>query len=72
MRLLVVGAGLAGLVSALEVQSAGHEVTVLEARDRVGGRVFTIREGLHEGQYADAGAIEPESEALLGPESMVH
>jgi monoamine oxidase len=29
---------------------------VLEARDRVGGRVFTIREGLHDGQYADVGA----------------
>jgi monoamine oxidase len=56
MKLLVVGAGLSGLVSALEVQSAGHDVVVLEARDRVGGRVFTIREGLRDGQYADAGA----------------
>jgi len=52
----VVGAGLSGLVAANEVQRAGHEVVVLEARDRVGGRVFTIREGLHDGQYADVGA----------------
>jgi monoamine oxidase len=56
MKVLVVGAGLAGLVSALQVQSAGHEVIILEARDRVGGRVLTIREGLRDGQYADAGA----------------
>ena len=56
MKLIVVGAGLSGLVTANEVQKAGHEVVVLEARDRVGGRVFTIRDGLHEGQYADVGA----------------
>jgi len=56
MKLIVVGAGLSGLVTANEVQKAGHEVVVLEARDRVGGRVFTIRDGLHDGQYADVGA----------------
>src|SRR2546427_6045511 len=38
------------------MQSAGHEVVVLEARDRVGGRVFTLREGLLDGQFADVGA----------------
>jgi monoamine oxidase len=56
MKLVVIGAGLSGLVTANEVQKAGHEVVVLEARDRVGGRVFTIRDGLHDGQYADVGA----------------
>src|SRR5579884_3620591 len=56
MRLVVVGAGLSGLVAALAVQAAGHEVVVLEARDRVGGRVFTLREGLRGGQFADVGA----------------
>ena len=56
MRLLVIGAGLSGLVTAQEVQKAGHQVVILEARDRVGGRVFTIRDGLHDGQYADVGA----------------
>ncbi len=56
MRILVVGAGLSGLVSAVELQQAGHEVVVLEARSRVGGRVFTLREGLREGQFADLGA----------------
>ena len=56
MKLIVIGAGLSGLVTANEVQRAGHEVVVLEARDRVGGRVFTIRDGLRDGQYADVGA----------------
>lgn len=52
----MVGAGLAGLVSALRLQEAGNDVTVLEARDRVGGRVLTLRDGLAGGQYADVGA----------------
>jgi len=56
MKLIVIGAGLSGLVTAHEVQKAGHEVVLLEARDRVGGRVFTIRDGLRDGQYADVGA----------------
>ncbi len=56
MKVLVVGAGLSGLVAATEMQSAGHEVVVLEARDRVGGRVFTLREGFVDGQFADVGA----------------
>lgn len=39
MRVVVVGAGLAGLATARELQRAGAEVVVVEARDRVGGRV---------------------------------
>src|SRR4029077_14871057 len=56
VKLLVVGAGLSGLVAATEIQAAGHEVLVLEARSRVGGRVFTVREGFAGGQFADIGA----------------
>lgn len=56
MNIIVVGAGLAGLVAADRLQTSGHRVTVLEARDRVGGRVLTVREGFRDGQYVDVGA----------------
>ena len=42
---VILGAGIAGLVSAYELRRAGYHVTVLEARDRIGGRVWTIRGG---------------------------
>ena len=41
VRVVVVGAGFAGLMAAWRMQLAGHEVVVLEARDRVGGRVWS-------------------------------
>src|SRR5918994_2371714 len=41
MMVIVVGAGLAGLSAASELRSAGHDTVVLEARDRVGGRVWS-------------------------------
>ncbi len=42
---VILGAGIAGLVSAYELKRAGYRVTVLEARDRIGGRSWTIRGG---------------------------
>jgi monoamine oxidase len=42
---VILGAGIAGLVSAYELKRAGYRVTVLEARERIGGRVWTIRGG---------------------------
>ncbi|MCO8165790.1 FAD-dependent oxidoreductase [Pseudomonas sp. 21LCFQ010] len=42
---LVLGAGIAGLVSALELRRAGFRVKLLEARERVGGRTWTLRNG---------------------------
>jgi monoamine oxidase len=54
-RVVVVGAGLAGLTAAYELDRAGFDVTVLEARDRIGGRVYTVRDPFRDGQHAEAG-----------------
>lgn len=54
---LVLGAGLAGLSAAYELKKLGYEVTVLEGRERIGGRVWTLREGFADGQFAEIGAV---------------
>jgi Uncharacterized conserved protein len=43
MLTLVIGAGTAGLAAARDLADAGQAVTVLEARERIGGRVHTDR-----------------------------
>jgi len=55
-RITILGAGLAGLAAGFELKSAGHDVTILEAQLHPGGRVHTIREGLSDDLYAEAGA----------------
>jgi monoamine oxidase len=55
-KVIVVGAGLAGLVAARELLKNGHEVTVLEAQLRPGGRVLTLRSEISDDLYAEAGA----------------
>ncbi len=54
-RVVVIGAGFAGLACAYELRSAGFDVTVLEARDRVGGRVLSFRDFVP-GRNAEGGA----------------
>lgn len=64
-KIIVVGAGMAGLPAALELKRAGHAVTVLEAQNRVGGRLQTYREPFTHGLYAEAGGMRlPKSHAL--------
>jgi monoamine oxidase len=41
---IVIGAGVAGLVAASELADGGFSVIVLEARDRIGGRIFTLKD----------------------------
>lgn len=77
---VVLGAGIAGLVAAYELRRAGYQVTILEARDRVGGRVWSVRRGdsiaqhgralqkveFEEGLYLNAGAARiPSSHRLI-------
>ena len=45
IRVIVLGAGIAGLTAAYELEQAGYFVTLLEARERVGGRAWTLRDG---------------------------
>lgn len=54
-RVVVVGAGLAGLTAAHDLRAAGWDVVVLEARKRVGGRVLTERRAFSGGQIAELG-----------------
>lgn len=64
-KIIVVGAGMAGLSAAYELKRAGHDITILEAQQRVGGRLQTYREPFSHGLYAEAGGMRlPKSHAL--------
>jgi monoamine oxidase len=54
-RVVVVGAGLAGLSAAYRLRQAGYQATVYEASDRVGGRCWTLRGAFADSQLAERG-----------------
>jgi monoamine oxidase len=54
-RIVVVGAGLAGLTCAYRLKQAGYATTVYEASSRIGGRCWTIRGAFADGQIAEHG-----------------
>lgn len=62
VSVVVAGAGLAGLSAARDLERHGAAVTLVEARDRVGGRVHTLRDGFAGAQHGEAGADLIESE----------
>ncbi len=82
IKVVILGGGIAGLSAAYELGKAGYDCTILEARDRVGGRNFTVRRGtkiemndgttqicgFDEGQYFNAGPARLPShhQAILG------
>lgn len=61
----IIGAGIAGLVAARLLVDRGFDVTIFEARDRVGGRIHTIRNMGSPPQAADAGATRFSDSQLL-------
>lgn len=64
-RVIIVGAGVAGLVAGYELLRAGHDPLILEARNRVGGRICTLRDPFSSGLYGEAGAMRiPRAHAL--------
>jgi monoamine oxidase len=54
-KIIIGGAGIAGLCCAYELMKKGHEVIVLEASGRHGGHVLTVQDGLSDGLYGDFG-----------------
>ena len=79
---VILGAGIAGMVAAWELQKAGYRCTILEARQRAGGRNWTIRNGTRiemtdgttetckfaEGHYFNAGParLPSQHQTILG------
>ena len=60
----IIGAGLAGLSAAYDLHRTGWKVTVLEARNRVGGRVYTVR-SFSNGLVAEGGNAQSQHPAWL-------
>ncbi len=58
-KVLILGAGLAGMTTAYELGKLGYDCTVLEARSRSGGRVWTIRGGTTETEQGDGTTLRP-------------
>src|SRR5262245_50226433 len=55
-KVIIIGAGLAGLSAGFELTQAGHDVTILEAQTRPGGRACSMRQPFSDNLYAEAGA----------------
>ena len=66
-KILVIGCGMAGMVSAAMLKKSGHEVTIIEANTRVGGRCKTFR-NTQEKQYFEDNLLSAEAGAMRIPD----
>ena len=57
MKIGIIGAGVAGLTAAFELREFGFDITVLEATERIGGRVFTHYFDQDKKLYGELGAM---------------
>ncbi|GAA3412333.1 flavin monoamine oxidase family protein [Paenibacillus hodogayensis] len=55
-RIVVIGAGMAGLVCTLELMKQGYNVRLLEANSQPGGRIYTMRDQFADGMFCEMGA----------------
>jgi len=64
-HIIVIGAGLAGLVAASLLKDTGNKITILEANNRIGGRAYTIRSPFSDELYFNTGPMRiPDTHAL--------
>ena len=66
-KVIIIGAGISGLIAGYDLTVAGYDVTILEARDRIGGRVLTIRSPFSNEHYVEGGAarIKPSHDLTI-------
>ena len=69
-HVVIVGAGIAGLTAGMLLKEAGHRVTILEARNRLGGRIYTYR-GFAGKMYGEFGAMRFPRQHRLG-QHLIH
>jgi monoamine oxidase len=69
-HIVIVGAGIAGLTAGLLLKEAGHKVTILEAQNRIGGRIYTYR-GFAGKMYGEFGAMRFPRQHHLG-QHLIH